>query len=129
MARIESMRDGRLGTISGFPARLLSGMVSPSRSASSFERDIIATPRAAPDGDALKMLGVVRRGYHREVNKTLTQPVDNVVAAAVPHAVFDIGELLLKSGYQRAVRNGARPSTMPRFIVPLMPPSRLMTSC
>ena len=47
-ARIEAMREGRLGTISGFPARLLSGMVSPSRSASSFERDIIATHGPRP---------------------------------------------------------------------------------
>ena len=46
--RIASMRDGRLGIISGFPASFSSDIESPSSAASGFERDIIATHGPLP---------------------------------------------------------------------------------
>ena len=45
------------------------------------------------------MLGVVWRGDDREIRETLPQPLERVVAAAVPQAVVYVWVLLLEAGY------------------------------
>ena len=55
-------------------------------------------PGLTPHGKAFQMLRVIGGGDHRDVHQPPVEPLQHIVAAAVPEAVLHQGELLPEAG-------------------------------